>query len=65
MQGKDLGTWFTGSGWGADAEAQLARGVFLTPGEVASVDWLGTGGSAGKLLTYVTDAAGSRIVVLT
>ncbi|MEV7141238.1 taurine ABC transporter substrate-binding protein [Streptomyces tauricus] len=41
----------------ADAEAQLAQGVFLTPDEVASADWLGTDGSPGKLLAYVTDTA--------
>ncbi|WP_327718296.1 ABC transporter substrate-binding protein [Streptomyces sp. NBC_00490] len=41
----------------ADAKAQLAQGVFLTPEEVASPDWLGTDGSPGKLLTYVTDTA--------
>ncbi|WP_062644993.1 taurine ABC transporter substrate-binding protein [Streptomyces maremycinicus] len=39
----------------ADAKAQLAQGVFLTPEEVASADWLGTDGSPGKLLTYLTD----------
>ncbi|MEU7472969.1 ABC transporter substrate-binding protein [Streptomyces sp. NPDC044984] len=39
----------------ADARAQLAQGVFLTPEQVASADWLGTEGSPGKLLTYVTD----------
>lgn len=42
----------------ADAKAQLAQGVFLTPDEVASADWLGTDGSPGKLLSYVTDTAG-------
>ncbi|KAA0939304.1 MULTISPECIES: taurine ABC transporter substrate-binding protein [Streptomyces] len=41
----------------ADAKAQLAQGVFLTPDEVASADWLGTDGSPGKLLTYVSDTA--------
>ncbi|MBQ0851182.1 ABC transporter substrate-binding protein [Streptomyces sp. BH-SS-21] len=41
----------------ADAKAQLAQGVFLTPDEVASADWLGTDGSPGKLLGYVTDTA--------
>lgn len=41
----------------ADAKAQLAQGVFLTPDEVASADWLGTEGSPGELLTYVTDTA--------
>ncbi|MEU3792391.1 ABC transporter substrate-binding protein [Streptomyces fructofermentans] len=40
-----------------DAEAQLSQGVFLTPEEVTSADWLGTDGSPGKLLTYVTDTA--------
>ncbi|MGW0876312.1 taurine ABC transporter substrate-binding protein [Streptomyces sp. NPDC002740] len=39
----------------ADAKAQLAQGVFLTPEEVTSADWLGTDGSPGKLLTYITD----------
>ncbi|CAL9637480.1 ABC transporter substrate-binding protein [Streptomyces sp. Tu 3180] len=39
----------------ADAEAQLKQGVFLTPEQVASADWLGTDGSPGKLLGYVTD----------
>jgi taurine transport system substrate-binding protein len=41
----------------ADAKAQLAQGVFLTPDQVASADWLGTDGNPGKLLTYVTDTA--------
>ncbi|EFL37005.1 taurine ABC transporter, periplasmic binding protein [Streptomyces viridochromogenes DSM 40736] len=39
----------------ADAKAQLSQGVFLTPEQVVSADWLGTDGSPGKLLTYVTD----------
>ncbi|MFF7379224.1 ABC transporter substrate-binding protein [Streptomyces massasporeus] len=39
----------------ADARAQLSQGVFLTPEQVVSADWLGTDGSPGKLLTYVTD----------
>ncbi|MFE0470296.1 ABC transporter substrate-binding protein [Streptomyces sp. NPDC058947] len=38
-----------------DAEAQLSQGVFLTPEQVVSADWLGTDGSPGKLLGYVTD----------
>ncbi|MFF1459414.1 ABC transporter substrate-binding protein [Streptomyces sp. NPDC058330] len=41
----------------ADAGAQLAQGVFLTPEQVTSADWLGTDGSPGKLLSYVTDTA--------
>ncbi|HBF80613.1 MAG TPA: ABC transporter substrate-binding protein [Streptomyces sp.] len=41
----------------ADAEAQLAQGVFLTPEQVTSADWLGTDGNPGKLLSYVTDTA--------
>ncbi len=41
-----------------DAAAQLAQGVFLTPEEVVSADWLGTEGTPGKLLGYVTDTAG-------
>ncbi|MER6847398.1 glycine betaine ABC transporter substrate-binding protein [Streptomyces flaveolus] len=41
----------------ADAEAQLAQGVFLSPEQVTSADWLGTDGSPGKLLSYVTDTA--------
>ncbi|MFD8273118.1 taurine ABC transporter substrate-binding protein [Streptomyces flaveolus] len=41
----------------ADAEAQLAQGVFLSPEQVTSPDWLGTDGSPGKLLSYVTDTA--------
>ncbi|KPI02182.1 hypothetical protein OK074_5366 [Actinobacteria bacterium OK074] len=40
---------------GADAKAQLRQGVFLTPAEVASANWLGTDGNPGKLLSYVTD----------
>ncbi|QKW10270.1 ABC transporter substrate-binding protein [Streptomyces sp. NA04227] len=36
------------------AGAQLAQGVFLTPEEVASADWLGTDGKPGKLVTYLT-----------
>lgn len=39
----------------ADARAQLAQGVFLTPEQVVSADWLGTEGDPGKLLAYVTD----------
>ncbi|MET9762300.1 ABC transporter substrate-binding protein [Streptomyces sp. NPDC006372] len=39
----------------ADARAQLVQGVFLTPEQVVSADWLGKDGSPGKLLTYVTD----------
>ncbi|MEB8338243.1 taurine ABC transporter substrate-binding protein [Streptomyces endophyticus] len=38
-----------------DAKAQLSQGVFLTPEQVVSADWLGTDDSPGKLLTYVTD----------
>jgi taurine transport system substrate-binding protein len=41
----------------ADAEAQLAQGVFLTPEQVTSADWLGSDGNPGKLLSYVTDTA--------
>ncbi|WP_405453719.1 ABC transporter substrate-binding protein [Streptomyces achromogenes] len=41
----------------ADARAQLRQGVFLTPEQVASPDWLGTDGRPGKLLGYVTDTA--------
>ncbi|MGW5234164.1 taurine ABC transporter substrate-binding protein [Streptomyces nodosus] len=43
----------------ADAKAQLAQGVFLTPQQVASADWLGTGSDSGpgRLLSYVTDTA--------
>ncbi|WP_318205558.1 ABC transporter substrate-binding protein [Streptomyces sp. SCL15-4] len=40
-----------------DAKAQLRQGVFLTPEQVASADWLGTDRSPGKLLAYVTDTA--------
>ncbi|MEV8047755.1 ABC transporter substrate-binding protein [Streptomyces griseoluteus] len=39
----------------ADARAQLAQGVFLTPEQVTSAEWLGTDGKPGKLLTYVGD----------
>jgi taurine transport system substrate-binding protein len=39
----------------ADAKAQLTQGVFLTPQQVASADWLGTEGSPGKLASYLTD----------
>ncbi|MEU0336769.1 ABC transporter substrate-binding protein [Streptomyces sp. NPDC006193] len=39
----------------ADARAQLKQGVYLTPEQVASGDWLGTDGSPGKLLSYITD----------
>ncbi|QIJ65923.1 ABC transporter substrate-binding protein [Streptomyces sp. JB150] len=39
----------------ADARAQLSQGVFLTPEQVVSADWLGTEGRPGKLLGYVTD----------
>ncbi|CAM5691387.1 hypothetical protein SGLAM104S_05539 [Streptomyces glaucescens] len=39
----------------ADARAQLSQGVFLTPEQVVSADWLGTDGSPGELLTYVGD----------
>jgi taurine transport system substrate-binding protein len=41
----------------ADAKAQLAQGVFLTPGQVASAEWLGTEGAPGKLADYVTSTA--------
>ncbi|MDO0924711.1 ABC transporter substrate-binding protein [Streptomyces sp. TG1A-8] len=41
----------------ADARAQLRQGVFLTPEQVVSADWLGTDGAPGKLLGYVTDTA--------
>ncbi|MFH9656928.1 ABC transporter substrate-binding protein [Streptomyces sp. NPDC017248] len=41
----------------ADAKAQLDQGVFLTPEQVVSADWLGTDGAPGKLLSYVTDTA--------
>jgi taurine transport system substrate-binding protein len=40
-----------------DAKAQLRQGVFLTPEQVASADWLGTDHGPGKLLAYVTDTA--------
>ncbi|MFJ2813315.1 MULTISPECIES: ABC transporter substrate-binding protein [unclassified Streptomyces] len=39
----------------AAAKAQLAQGVFLTPRQIASADWLGTEGKPGKLATYLTD----------
>ncbi|MFD5840832.1 taurine ABC transporter substrate-binding protein [Streptomyces chartreusis] len=39
----------------ADAKAQLSQGVFLTPEQVVSADWLGTDDKPGMLLTYVTD----------
>ncbi|MFE4581427.1 taurine ABC transporter substrate-binding protein [Streptomyces chartreusis] len=39
----------------ADAKAQLSQGVFLTPEQVVSADWLGTDDKPGKLLGYVTD----------
>ncbi|NEY32595.1 ABC transporter substrate-binding protein [Streptomyces sp. PRKS01-65] len=39
----------------ADAGAQLAQGVFLTPEQVVSADWLGTDGRPGKLLAHVAD----------
>ncbi|MFD7701728.1 ABC transporter substrate-binding protein [Streptomyces caelestis] len=39
----------------ADAGAQLSQGVFLTPEQVVSADWLGTEDGPGKLLAYVTD----------
>lgn len=41
----------------ADAAAQLKQGVFLTPEEVASPEWLGAEGQPGKLATYLTSAA--------
>ncbi|MER6013888.1 taurine ABC transporter substrate-binding protein [Streptomyces bluensis] len=41
----------------ADAKAQLEQGVFLTPEEVASGEWLGTDGKPGGLASYVTDTA--------
>ncbi len=37
-----------------DARKQLAQGVFLTPEEVTSADWLGTEGHPGKLVPYLT-----------
>ncbi|WP_330456131.1 ABC transporter substrate-binding protein [Streptomyces sp. NBC_00820] len=39
----------------ADARAQLAQGVFLTPEQVTSADWLGSENRPGRLLAYVTD----------
>ncbi|GAA2445679.1 glycine betaine ABC transporter substrate-binding protein [Streptomyces glaucus] len=39
---------------GADAKAQLSQGVFLTPDEVASADWLGSDGRPGRLVSYLT-----------
>lgn len=39
----------------ADAKAQLSQGVFLTPRQIASADWLGTEGSPGRLASYLTD----------
>ncbi|MFE9252735.1 ABC transporter substrate-binding protein [Streptomyces sp. NPDC007088] len=39
----------------ADAKAQLTQGVFLSPAQVASPDWLGTEGKPGKLAAYLTD----------
>ncbi|MFC7485885.1 ABC transporter substrate-binding protein [Knoellia sp. CPCC 206453] len=41
----------------ADAVAQLKQGVFLTPEEVSSPEWLGVEGQPGKLATYLTSAA--------
>lgn len=38
-----------------DARAQLTQGVFLTPDQVASAEWLGTEGHPGKLASYLTD----------
>lgn len=40
-----------------DAEGQLAQGVFLTPQEQSSADWLGTEGSPGALAGNLHDAA--------
>jgi taurine transport system substrate-binding protein len=39
----------------ADARAQLTQGVFLTPEQVVSADWLGADGRPGKLLGYIAD----------
>ncbi|WP_018547783.1 ABC transporter substrate-binding protein [Streptomyces sp. LaPpAH-108] len=39
----------------SDAKAQLSQGVFLTPEQVASADWLGTEGHPGKLLDHILD----------
>ncbi|NEA51282.1 ABC transporter substrate-binding protein [Streptomyces sp. SID10815] len=41
----------------ADARAQLSQGVFLTPEQVTSADWLGADGRPGKLQSYVADTA--------
>lgn len=41
----------------ADAKAQIEQGVFLTPEQVTSADWLGADGDPGKLRTYVADTA--------
>jgi taurine transport system substrate-binding protein len=41
----------------AAARAQLSQGVFLTPEQVSSADWLGTEDAPGKLATYVSDTA--------
>ncbi|MET9253520.1 ABC transporter substrate-binding protein [Streptomyces sp. NPDC003717] len=39
----------------ADAKSQLAQGVFLTPEQVVSADWLGGEGRPGRLLSYIGD----------
>ncbi len=38
-----------------DATAQLSQGVFLTPEQVASAEWLGSAGKPGELASYLTD----------
>ena len=41
----------------ADAQAQLAQGVFLKPADLASPEWLGTEGKVGKLADNLVSAA--------
>ncbi|GAA3201170.1 hypothetical protein GCM10020255_105870 [Rhodococcus baikonurensis] len=40
-----------------DAAAQLKQGVFLTPEQISSPEWLGTEGSPGNLAVNLQSAA--------
>ncbi|TFV58425.1 glycine/betaine ABC transporter substrate-binding protein [Mycobacterium sp. PS03-16] len=41
----------------AETEGQIAQGVFLTPGEVASAEWLGTDGKPGNIAVNLHSAS--------
>ncbi len=41
----------------ADAKSQLSQGIFLSPAEITSSTWLGSGGKPGDIVTNLLDAA--------